>query len=133
MQNYIENSLSKNKVVIYIKGRPEDSFCNYSSKAVKVLDHYGVTYGYENIMESDDLRKAIKTYSGVKTLPQIFINGEYCGGSDDIRDMHEKGTLETFLKTKSVPVKLDRSAPKLELSSVTKDEIKSCGSATKPS
>ena len=132
MQNYIENNISNNDIVIFIKGEPTDTTCGYSSRAIQILNHYGVEYAFENVLQSEDLRKYVKAYSGVKTLPQIFMKGEYYGGSDDIRQLHEKGGLESVFQQKNISTNLDSAEPNLVLASVTKDEVKSCGKETAP-
>lgn len=133
MQNYIENAISNKDIVIFIKGEATDTTCGYSSRAIQILEHYGVEYAYENVLTSEDLRKGVKAYSGVKTLPQIFMKGEYYGGSDDIRQLHEQGELEAIFQKKHICVNPDKTRSNLVLASVTKDEVKSCGKATAPS
>lgn len=133
MQNHIKQSISKNDIVIFMKGEPTYTGCGYSSRAVEVLNHYGVEYAYENVLQSEDLRKAVKAYSGVKTLPQIFMKGAYYGGSDDIVERHTKGDLESIFQQKNIAMHLDKARTNLVITTVSKDEVKSCGKATAPS
>ncbi len=132
MQNYIEKAVSRKDIVIFIKGEPTDTNCGYSSRAIDILDYYGVAYTYENVLKSEGVRKGVKTYSGVKTLPQIFLKGAYFGGSDDIRSLHEKDVLSSVFRDKNISTDIDHTQPKLVLTLVTKDEVKSCGKETSP-
>ncbi len=132
MQDYIKKNIAGQDIVIFIKGEPTDTSCGYSSRAIKILEHYGVKYAYENVLTSEDLRKGVKAFSGVKTLPQIFMKGEYYGGSDDIRKLHEKGELTSLFQNKNIAVKPDDNRAQPVFTVVTKDEVKSCGKATAP-
>lgn len=132
MKDYIEKSIAKNDVVVFMKGDPAETSCSYSSRAIKILDHYGVDYASENVMQSEGLRKGVKAYSGVKTLPQIFINGTYYGGSDDLCALHETGALTSVLQAKKIASCIDSAQPALVFTVVKKDEITSCGIATAP-
>lgn len=132
MQNYIEKNILNKKIVIFIKGKPTDTTCGYSSRAIQILNHYGVDYAYENVLQSEDLRKSVKAYSGVKTLPQIFMNGEYYGGSDDIRELHENGDLKSVFRNNNIPTNPDKTRSSLVLAVVTKDDVKRCGTETAP-
>lgn len=123
---------SDNQLVIFIKGEPTVTSCGFSSRAIQILNHYGVDYVSENVLRSDDLRYGVKAFSGVKTLPQIFINGVYFGGSDDLRELHETGALESVFQSKNIILNLHDATPTLVIADVTKDEIKSCGTATAP-
>ena len=82
-----------------------------------------------DVLSSDDMRSSVKSYSNVKTLPQLFINGQYVGGSDDMRIMHENGDLVAFLA--SYGVSTAPTSGQLQISSVSKDEVKSCAKASK--
>jgi monothiol glutaredoxin len=72
---------------------------------VQILDHLGVSYKGLNVLESDDLREGIKSYSNWPTIPQLYVKGEFVGGCDIIREMFQAGELQGLLKEKGVAVK----------------------------
>jgi monothiol glutaredoxin len=72
---------------------------------VQILDHLGVTYKGLNVLESDDLREGIKSYSNWPTVPQLYVKGEFVGGCDIVREMFQAGELQGLLKEKGVAVK----------------------------
>jgi len=69
---------------------------------VQILDHLGVSYKGLNVLESDDLREGIKSYSNWPTIPQLYVKGEFVGGCDIIREMFQAGELQSLLKEKGV-------------------------------
>jgi monothiol glutaredoxin len=79
--------------------------CGFSGQVVQILDYLGVPYKGLNVLESDDLRNGIKTYSNWPTIPQLYVKGEFVGGCDIIREMFQAGELHTLLKDKGLPVK----------------------------
>ncbi|KAF9599869.1 hypothetical protein IFM89_001815 [Coptis chinensis] len=83
--------------MIYMKGIPDAPMCGFSSLAVKVLKTYKVPLSARNILENPELKNAVKGFSHWPTFPQIFINGEFIGGSDIILIMHQSGELKDKL------------------------------------
>ena len=79
-----------------------------------------------NVLNSQDLREAIKRHSGVKTLPQLFVNGKFAGGSDDIREVYESGRMAGFLTALGVAYAPEEGRPKLHLSKVSPAEVMHC-------
>jgi monothiol glutaredoxin len=77
---------------------------------VQILDYLGVTYKGLNVLESDDLRQGVKSYSSWPTIPQLYVKGEFVGGCDIIREMFQAGELQGLLKDKGVPVRQGVSA-----------------------
>jgi monothiol glutaredoxin len=77
---------------------------------VQILDHLGVTYKGLNVLDSDDLRQGIKSYSNWPTIPQLYVKGEFVGGCDIIREMFQAGELKGLLKEKGVAVAENASA-----------------------
>jgi monothiol glutaredoxin len=132
IHTHIKNIVSNNDIVIFMKGMPSETSCGYSSRAIQVLNHCGAQYVYEDTLLSDNLRQGVKTYTGVKTLPQIFVKGDYFGGSDDLREMYETGQLDAFFEQRNITFNKSENKPDLFLSDVTKSEVKSCGKATAP-
>ncbi|XP_022642053.1 monothiol glutaredoxin-S15, mitochondrial isoform X1 [Vigna radiata var. radiata] len=108
LANVIEQDVKDNPVMVYMKGVPDLPQCGFSSLAVRVLKHYDVPISARNILEDVELKNAVKAFSLVfslffpcsnwPTFPQIFIKGEFIGGSDIILNMHQTGELKEKLK-----------------------------------
>ncbi|GAB2272371.1 Monothiol glutaredoxin-S15, mitochondrial [Dionaea muscipula] len=98
VRDIVEQDVKENPVMIYMKGIPELPRCGFSSLAVRVLKEYNVPLSARNILEDPELKNAVKAFSNWPTFPQIFINGEFVGGSDIILSMHQNGELEEKLK-----------------------------------
>ncbi|XP_022948554.1 monothiol glutaredoxin-S15, mitochondrial-like isoform X2 [Cucurbita moschata] len=88
----------QNPVMIYMKGVPDVPQCGFSALAVKVLKLYDVPLSARSILEDAELKNAVKSFSNWPTFPQIFIKGEFIGGSDIILSMHQSGELKEKLK-----------------------------------
>ena len=86
IEQFIENEVKGNDVVLFMKGTPQFPMCGFSGQVVQILDHLGVGYKGLNVLESDDLRQGIKSYSEWPTIPQLYVKGEFVGGCDIIRD-----------------------------------------------
>ena len=102
IEQFIDNELKGNDVVLFMKGTPQFPMCGFSGQVVQILDHLGVTYKGLNVLDSDDLRQGIKSYSNWPTIPQLYVKGEFVGGCDIIREMFETGELEQLMKEKGV-------------------------------
>ncbi|KAL6970949.1 Monothiol glutaredoxin-S15, mitochondrial [Sarracenia purpurea var. burkii] len=98
LQDIVEQDIKDNPVMIYMKGVPDLPRCGFSSLAVRVLKEYHVPLSSRNILEDPELKNAVKSYSNWPTFPQIFIKGEFIGGSDIILNMHQTGELKEKLK-----------------------------------
>src|SRR4051795_9554417 len=110
IEQFIDNELKGNDVVLFMKGNPQAPMCGFSAQVVQILDHLGVTYKGLNVLESDELRNGIKTYSNWPTIPQLYVKGEFVGGCDIIREMFQAGELLSLLKDKGVAAKADSAA-----------------------
>src|SRR5258706_10487843 len=94
---FIAKALADHPVVLFMKGMPDQPGCGFSAIVVQILDHLGVDFVGVNVLQSDELRQGIKSYSDWPTIPQLYVNGELVGGSDIVREMVQSGELKTFL------------------------------------
>ena len=98
IEQFIDNEVKANDVVLFMKGTPQFPMCGFSGQVVQILDHLGVAYKGVNVLESDDIRNGIKAYSNWPTIPQLYVKGEFVGGSDIMMEMFEAGELEQLLE-----------------------------------
>ena len=105
IEQFIQNEVKGNDVVLFMKGTPQFPMCGFSGQVVQILDHIGVSYKGLNVLDSDDLREGIKSYSKWPTIPQLYVKGEFVGGCDIVREMFQAGELQDLLKDKGVAVK----------------------------
>ena len=110
IEQFIDNELKSNDVVLFMKGTPQFPQCGFSGQVVQILDHVGVGYKGLNVLESADLRNGIKTYSNWPTIPQLYVKGEFVGGCDIIREMFQAGELQQLFADKGVTVHAAASA-----------------------
>lgn len=95
----IERLIKNKKVVVFMKGVPDQPMCGFSNAVVQVLRMHGVeNYDAHNVLEDDDLRQGIKDFSDWPTIPQVYFNGEFIGGCDIMLQMHQNGELIEELK-----------------------------------
>ena len=105
IEQFIDNELKGTDVVLFMKGTPQFPMCGFSGQVVQILDYLGVPYKGLNVLENDDLRDGIKSYSNWPTIPQLYVKGEFVGGCDIVREMFQAGELQSLLKDKGIPVK----------------------------
>ena len=99
VQDVIRDQVTNNDVVLYMKGSPQFPQCGFSSAAVQILKGCGVQEVLAvNVLADDEIRQGIKEYSNWPTIPQLYIKGEFVGGSDIMREMHQNGELLQMLK-----------------------------------
>ena len=110
VDKFIENEVKGNQVVLFMKGTPQFPMCGFSGQVVQILDHLGVAYKGLNVLESDELREGIKSFSNWPTIPQLYVNGEFVGGCDIIREMFQAGELQQLFADKGVTVSAAASA-----------------------
>ena len=110
IEQFIDNEVKGNDVVLFMKGTPQFPQCGFSGQVVQILDHLGVAYKGINVLDSDEIRTGIKTYSNWPTIPQLYVKGEFVGGCDIIREMFQAGELQGLLKEKGVAVAESASA-----------------------
>ncbi|NMG14363.1 Grx4 family monothiol glutaredoxin [Aromatoleum bremense] len=98
IQEVIREQVTTNPVVLYMKGTPQFPQCGFSSTAVQILKHSGVPKFFSvNVLENDEIRNGIKQFANWPTIPQLYVNGEFVGGCDIMREMYENGELKTML------------------------------------
>ena len=98
-QDTIRDQVTNNDVVLYMKGSPQFPQCGFSSAAVQILKGCGVQEVLAvNVLADDEIRQGIKVYSSWPTIPQLYVKGEFVGGSDIMREMYENGELQQLLK-----------------------------------
>jgi monothiol glutaredoxin len=102
VHDFIEQTVRQNPVVLFMKGSAQFPQCGFSGKAIQLLKANGVTKLVTvNVLEDDDVRQGVKAFSNWPTIPQLYINGEFVGGSDILGEMHESGELKKALDTVS--------------------------------
>jgi monothiol glutaredoxin len=104
IEQFIDNEVKSNDVVLFMKGTPQFPQCGFSGQVVQILDHIGVGYKGLNVLESAELRNGIKMFSNWPTIPQLYVKGEFVGGCDIIREMFQAGELQQLFADKGVPV-----------------------------
>ena len=91
---FIETLVKSNPIVIFMKGSPTAPQCGFSARASSILLSYGHPLTHFNVFEDDGVRESVKQYSSWPTIPQIYVGGEFLGGSDILGQMHENGELK---------------------------------------
>ncbi|KAK9919169.1 hypothetical protein WJX75_009842 [Coccomyxa subellipsoidea] len=94
----IKQDITEHDVFLYMKGVPEAPQCGFSNMACRILDAYGVKFGSRNVLADPAIRDAIKEYSQWPTIPQVYIKGDFVGGSDILMGMHQSGELTEALE-----------------------------------
>lgn len=98
-QDTIKEQVSKHKVVLYMKGSPDFPQCGFSANAINILRACGVDDMFTvNVLEDPDIRQGIKEFANWPTIPQLYVNGEFVGGSDIMMEMYKSGELAQLLK-----------------------------------
>ncbi len=100
--DHIKSTVNKDDIVLFMKGTPVFPQCGFSSLATKILEVVGAEYASVNVLEDLAVREGIKEYSQWPTIPQLYIKGEFVGGSDIMREMYENGELKTLMQDKGV-------------------------------
>ncbi|WND02313.1 Grx4 family monothiol glutaredoxin [Temperatibacter marinus] len=98
----IQDYITKDDIVLFMKGTPIFPQCGFSSVVSQVLQHLGVNYESYNVLEDMELREGIKDFSDWPTIPQVYIKGEFIGGCDIIKEMFESGELQQLVTEKGL-------------------------------
>jgi monothiol glutaredoxin len=96
VHEWIAKSVAEHPVILFMKGVPEQPRCGFSAVVVQILDHLGVDFTGVDVLQNEQLRDGIKTFSDWPTIPQLYVKGEFVGGSDIVREMFQSGELKTL-------------------------------------
>jgi len=98
----IDEIVKQSDIVLFMKGTALFPQCGFSSRAVAILDHLGVAFQTVDVLQDPEIRNGIKAYSDWPTIPQLYVKGEFVGGSDIMMEMFEAGELQQLLDEKQV-------------------------------
>ena len=101
VQDWIRKTVASNDVVLFMKGTPQFPQCGFSGQVVQILDYIGVDYKGINVLADSEIRQGIKDYSNWPTIPQLYVKGEFVGGSDIMMEMFESGELQQLVATEA--------------------------------
>jgi monothiol glutaredoxin len=102
-QARIAQLVAANPVLLFMKGTPLFPQCGFSSRAVAILQHCGVEFESVDVLQDQGVRQGIKAFSDWPTIPQLYVAGEFVGGSDIMMEMYESGELQELLSAKAAP------------------------------
>ena len=98
----LSDLVTSNDVVLFMKGTPLFPQCGFSSRAIAILDHCGVAFESVDVLQDMEIRQGIKTFSDWPTIPQLYVKGEFVGGSDIMMEMFEAGELQQLMDQSGV-------------------------------
>lgn len=102
VKDKIHEQVTGNRVVLYMKGTPTYPMCGFSATAAEILKRCGVDgFLAVNVLEDEEIRQGIKDYANWPTIPQLYVNGEFVGGADILREMFQSGELQQLLGAKT--------------------------------
>ena len=101
-REFIARTVADNPVVLFMKGTPDQPKCGFSAVVVQILDHLDVAFTGVDVLQDEELRQEIKVFTDWPTIPQLYVKGEFVGGSDIIREMFQTGELKPFLAEQGV-------------------------------
>ena len=94
----IDSEVKTHKLIIYMKGSPQQPMCGFSARASQILGSFGVPFAYVDILQDPEKRQAIKQYGEWPTIPQVYLAGELLGGSDILMEMYQSGELQEAIQ-----------------------------------
>jgi monothiol glutaredoxin len=104
VQDKIRGQVTGHPVVLYMKGSPQMPMCGFSASATQILKMCGVNEPFTvDVLQNPDIREGIKQYANWPTIPQLYVNGEFVGGSDIMREMYQSGELQKLLAAAKNP------------------------------
>jgi monothiol glutaredoxin len=98
IQEKIKQQITENNIVLYMKGNAELPMCGFSARAVNMLKACGIPFATIDVLQDEEIRQGIKVHSNWPTIPQLYVKGEFIGGSDIMAEMYESGELQTLVK-----------------------------------
>ncbi len=98
----IQNLIDKNNVCLFMKGTPDSPQCGFSMAVSNILKHLEVKFIGINVLEDENIRQGIKDFSDWPTIPQLYVNREFIGGCDIVKEMFEKGELKKLFENKKI-------------------------------
>ncbi|WP_088240142.1 Grx4 family monothiol glutaredoxin [Calothrix rhizosoleniae] len=98
VQERIENLISQNKIFVFMKGTKLMPQCGFSNNVVQIINSLGVPFETINVLDEPDIREGIKEYSKWPTIPQVYINGEFVGGSDIMVELYQTNELQQMVE-----------------------------------
>lgn len=98
LKERIDHLLEQNKIVVFMKGTKLMPQCGFSNNVVQILNTLGVPFETVNVLDEYEIRQGIKEYSNWPTIPQVYINGEFVGGSDVLIELYQKGELQQIVE-----------------------------------
>jgi monothiol glutaredoxin len=102
VQDRIQGLVDGSEVLLFMKGSPLFPQCGFSSRAIAILNHLGVAFDSVDVLQDQGVRQGIKAFSDWPTIPQLYVKGEFVGGSDIMMEMYESGELAQLLADKGV-------------------------------
>jgi len=98
-QAYLQDLINQHRVVLFMKGDPSFPQCGFSQQAVSILEHLDVPFHTVNVLENNDIREGIKVFSQWPTIPQLYIDQEFIGGCDIMKEMFAQGELQKLIQS----------------------------------
>ena len=102
----IEKMIGENEVFLFMKGNPDFPMCGFSSVTSAILKKFGVNFGYCNVLDDEKIREGIKIFSNWPTIPQLYIQKEFVGGCDIMKEMAESGELIELFNTRGIKTEI---------------------------
>lgn len=94
----IKDQIKNNKIILYMKGTPDEPMCGYSAQVVQILKKLNINYKFINILKYPEIRKELPIYSNWPTFPQLYVEGKLIGGCDIVLELYENNSLNNILK-----------------------------------
>ena len=102
VHDFIAKAVADHPVILFMKGVPEQPRCGFSAVTVQILDHLGVDFTGVDVLQNEALREGVKVFSDWPTIPQLYVQGEFVGGCDIVREMFENGELKALMAEKGL-------------------------------
>ena len=98
IRSRIEQDVSSNDILIYMKGTPDSPQCGFSAATIEVFNSLGVPYSTRDVLADPELRQGIKAFSNWPTIPQVYVKGQFLGGCDIVTEMYQRGELQQVVQ-----------------------------------